>query len=79
MSKGIQPDDELAGVAVLGADDEMARAIVERLLAAAGIDCAIEGSVVYAVQVRPPDVARAEEILRSAPELQEHWIQFPSG
>lgn len=74
----IHPDDELAGVAVIGAGDETAQAIVERLLAAAGIDCAVEGSVVYDVQVRSADLARAREILESSPELQKHWIQFPA-
>lgn len=72
----IRPEDEVAGVAVIGGDDEAARAIIELLLAAAGIDCAVSGSVVYAVQVRPGDLARAEEILRSATELKGHWIQF---
>ena len=68
--------DDLVGAALIGGTDDGARAIVERLLGAAGIDYFIEGSVVYSVQVRPPDLARAREILRSSSELKNHWIQF---
>ena len=70
-------DKELVGVALIGATDSGARAIVERLLDGAGIDYFIEGSVVYSVQVHPPNLARAREVLRSSSELKDHWIQFP--
>lgn len=56
---------------------QIARALVERLLDAAGIDSFIEGSVVYSVQVRRRDLVRAREILGSSTELKDHWIQFP--
>jgi hypothetical protein len=77
MTMNFHADDELAGAALIGATDLEARAIVEQLLGAAGIDYFIEGSVVYSVQVRPPDLARASEILRSSSGLKDHWIQFP--
>jgi hypothetical protein len=77
MTKG-SADDELAGVAVIGASDDAARAIVERLLDAAGIAAFLEGSVVYSIQVRPGDLDRAREILRSSTDLEHHWIQFPA-
>jgi hypothetical protein len=77
MSMDFHADEELAGAALIGATDVEARAIVERLLGEAGIDCFIEGSVVYSVQVHRPDLARAREILRSSSELKDHWIQFP--
>jgi hypothetical protein len=76
MTMNSHADDELAGAAVIGATDHEARAIVERLLAAAGIDYFIEGSVVYSVQVRRRDLVRAREILRSSTDLKDHWIQF---
>jgi hypothetical protein len=76
MTTDFQSDDELVGAAVIGATDEEARGIVERLLAAAGIDSYIEGSVVYHVQVRPSDLERVRAILRSSTELEDHWIQF---
>ena len=44
-------DEELVGAALFGATDLEARAIVEQLLGAAGIDCFIVGSVVFSVQV----------------------------
>jgi hypothetical protein len=78
MTMNFQDDNELAGAAVIGATDHEARAIVERLLAAAGIDHFIEGSVVYSVQVRPRDLVRAREILRSSTDLKDHWIQIPA-
>jgi hypothetical protein len=77
MTVNFQAGDELAGAALIGATDTEARAIVERLLSAAGIDHYIEGSIVYSVQVRPGDLARALEILKSSPELKDHWIEFP--
>jgi hypothetical protein len=77
MTINTHTNDELVGAALIGATDEEARAIVERLLAAAGIENFIEGSVVYSVQVRRRDLARAREILRSSSELKGHWIQFP--
>ncbi len=77
MTENFLADDELVGAAVVGATDQEARAIVERELALAGIDCFIEGSVVYSVQVRSRDLARAREILRSSLDLKDHWIQFP--
>jgi hypothetical protein len=77
MTMNFHADDELAGAALIGATDTEARAIVERLLAAAGIGYFIEGSVVYSVQVRPGDLDRAREILRSSIDLKDHWIQFP--
>lgn len=69
-------DDELVGAALIGGTDDEARRIVEGLLGAAGIDYFIGGSVVYSVQVRSRDLARAREILRSSGELKNHWIQF---
>lgn len=75
---GFPADDELAGAALIGAADTGARAIVERLLEAAGIEYFIEGSVVYSVQVRPTEFARAREILSSSSPLRDHWIQFPA-
>jgi hypothetical protein len=77
MTTHFHADGELVGAALIGATDLGARAIVERLLGTAGIDYFIEGSVVYAVQVHPPDLARAREILGSSSELKDHWIQFP--
>jgi hypothetical protein len=77
MTMNVHDDDELVGTALIGATDEEARAIVERLLDAARIEHFIEGSVVYSVQVRPRDLVRAREILRSSTELKGHWIQFP--
>ena len=77
MTMGFHADDELAGAALIGATDTEARAIVERLLDAAGIEYFIEGSVVYSVQVRSADLAQAGEILRSSSALKDHWIQFP--
>jgi hypothetical protein len=77
MTVNSHADDALEGVAVIGANDHETRAIVERLLAAAGIDCFIEGSVVYSVQVRSRDAVRAHEILTSSAELKGRWIQFP--
>jgi hypothetical protein len=77
MTMNFHADEELVGVALIGATDLEARAIVERLLGVAGIDYFIEGSVVYSVQVHPPDLAHASEILRSSSELKDHWIQFP--
>jgi hypothetical protein len=77
MTMNFHADEELVGAALIGATDLEARAIVERLLGAAGIDYFIEGSVVYSVQVHSPDLARASEILRSSSELKNHWIQFP--
>lgn len=70
--------DELAGAAVVGATDDETQVIVERELAAAGIESFFEGSVVYSVQVRARDLARAREILRSSIELKGRWIQFPA-
>jgi hypothetical protein len=69
----------LVGAALIGATDPEARAIVERLLRAAGIDFFIEGSVVHSVQVGLPDLAKAVDILKSSDELKDHWIQFPDG
>jgi hypothetical protein len=66
----------LVGVALLAPSDRRAHAIAERELAAVGIDCVIEGSVVYSVQVRARDQARAREILSASTDLQGHWIQF---
>lgn len=77
MTMNPHADDELAGAALIGASDHETRAIVERLLAAAGIDCFIEGSVVYSVQVRSRDIVRARKILTSSAELKGHWIQVP--
>jgi hypothetical protein len=79
MTMKLRPDRELASAALIGATDTEARAIVERLLSAEGIDCFIEGSVVYSIQVPSVDVARAREILESSSELEGHWIQFPAG
>jgi len=75
MSMPFDADEELAGAALIAGTDAEARAIVERLLGAAGIACFIEGSVVYSIQVHPRDLARAREILGSSSELKDHWIQ----
>jgi hypothetical protein len=72
-------DDELAVAALVGGTDRDAQAIVERELAAAGIECFLEGSVVYGVQVRAADVARAVDVLRSSAGLTGHWIEYPLG
>jgi hypothetical protein len=71
-------NNDLITVIMIGGTDQEARAIVERELAAAGITCFVEGSVVYGVQVRSQDVARAREILTASRKLKDHWVQFPS-
>jgi hypothetical protein len=70
-------DDDLVTAVLIGGTDQGALAIAERELAAAGIPCFVEGSVVYSVQVRSQDVGRAREILTASRELKDHWIQFP--
>jgi hypothetical protein len=70
------PDEALEAAALIGGTDGETREVVERLLAEAGIDCFIEGSAVYAVQVRSRDLGRAREILASAAELEGRWIRF---
>jgi hypothetical protein len=69
--------DDLVTAAMVSATDPEAQAIVERDLAAAGIACFLEGSVVYGVQVRSRDLTRAREILAASSELRNHWHQFP--
>lgn len=63
-------------VVMIGADEE-ARAIVERELAAAGIESFIEGSVVFGCQVDAADAPRAREILLASQPLKDHWVEFP--
>lgn len=70
-------DDDLVTAAMIGGTDHEAQAIVERELAAAGITCFVEGSVVYGVQVRSHDLIRAREILAASSELRDHWFEFP--
>lgn len=77
MTVSSDPQEGLAGAALIGATDREARSIVQRLLGAEGIACYIEGSVVHSVQVPGRDLARAREILTSSHELAGHWIQFP--
>jgi hypothetical protein len=69
---------ELVTAIMIGGTDREAQAIVERELTVARIEYYVEGSVVYGVQVRSQDVARAREILRASAELNKHWVQFPS-
>jgi hypothetical protein len=68
---------DLAAAAVIGGADREAQAIVERELAAAGIACWLEGTVVYTIHVPTRDLARARQVLRSSADLKDHWIQFP--
>jgi hypothetical protein len=70
--------EDLVTVAMIGGGDQVARAVVERELAAAGIACFIEGSAVYGVQTRPDDAARARDILAASADLKGHWIEFPT-
>jgi hypothetical protein len=70
-------DDDLVTAIMISGTDQEAQVIVEQELAAAGIPCFVEGSVVYGVQVHSQDVARAREILTESRELQDHWMQFP--
>ncbi|HEX8642402.1 MAG TPA: hypothetical protein VF702_00650 [Allosphingosinicella sp.] len=72
-------NDDLVTVMVVGALDREAQSLVEQELASAGIDCFIEGSVVYGVQVRSTDADRARQILEGLQALQDHWVEFPSG
>jgi hypothetical protein len=77
MTTRAHSEGGLVGVALIGADDQTAFAIVERLLNAAEIKCFVEGSVVYSVQVPRSDLVRAKDILKASSELKKHWIQFP--
>lgn len=67
---------DLVTIAMIGGTDGDTRAIVEGVLAAAGIACVIEGSVVYGIEVARTDHARALALLRAEQQLAGRWIQY---
>lgn len=73
------PPGDLVTIAVIDANDRDTRAIVEDVLASAGIPAFIEGSVVYGVEVPRRDHERARDALRAEPRLAGRWIQYVDG
>ena len=71
-----QNNPEVLSIALVGGTDHETQAAIEGVLGAAGIECFLEGSAVYNVQVHPEDRQRAIDILKSSNDLKGHWIQF---
>ncbi len=71
------PPDYDKFVAVAAIDPALANR-VGQVLERAGIQCIIEGSVVYGVQVAPESESKAVSLLRADSAAEKYWIQFSS-
>jgi hypothetical protein len=76
------PDDPHEGwksVAVVGCNDRITQIHVSSLLKSHGIECSMEGSIVWGVSVPTKDADRSIEILKQDLVTRHYWIILYEG